>query len=88
VAFGAAPTTDRRGQPSDAMFFDGNSRIDLPFAQGTTTEYTISAWFKTTEGGIIFLCSILPELFTLNISDCDSIPEERYKAILDIIFFS
>jgi sulfatase modifying factor 1 len=50
---GATPSVDRFFKEGKSYLFDGASKIDLPFAQGSVDQYTITAWFKTTEGGII-----------------------------------
>ncbi|MFZ9954531.1 MAG: LamG-like jellyroll fold domain-containing protein [Flavobacteriales bacterium] len=50
---GAVLTADRFGRPNHAYQFDGNDTIQVSLQQTNVTSYTISAWFKTTYGGII-----------------------------------
>jgi len=50
---GATLSADRFFKEEKSYSFNGNSKIDLPFPQGSVNEYTVTAWFKTTEGGII-----------------------------------
>lgn len=51
--FGAAPTRDRFGRPGFALQFDGNDDLILvqnsPTLQIGYSDYTITAWIKTTD---------------------------------------
>lgn len=51
---GASLNPDRFGNGFAAYSFDGSgNRIDLSLQQNNITQYTISAWFKTSVGGAI-----------------------------------
>jgi len=50
----ASLTTDRFGNPSSALVFNGtNSSVPISLQQIDVTNYTISGWFKTSSGGPI-----------------------------------
>ncbi len=51
---GAYLTSDRFSSNNNSYYFDGNDdTIYVNAQQNNITEYSISAWFKTTQGGVI-----------------------------------
>ncbi len=50
---GAVLATDRFGNSNNAYYFSGNNNIVLPFSQTNIISYSVSAWFKTSLGGVI-----------------------------------
>jgi gliding motility-associated-like protein len=51
---GIVSANDRYGHPNAAYVFSAPSHhIRLPFAQSNVVTYTVSAWFRTTAGGVI-----------------------------------
>jgi hypothetical protein len=54
VVNGAVATTDRFGNAGGAYAFaSGTQRVTIPLTQSNVLNYTVSAWFKTTQGGTI-----------------------------------
>ena len=54
VVNGAVATTDRFGNAGGAYTFaSGTQRVTIPLTQNNVLNYTVSAWFKTTQGGTI-----------------------------------
>ena len=52
---GATLTSDRFGNPNCAYSFNGNTDfIGTPIVQSNLSEYSVSMWFKTTNGGWMF----------------------------------
>jgi len=70
IVKGATLTTDRFGNANSAYYFNGkDDTIILNLVQTNISVWSISAWFKTTNGGAIVAGDNLATCLTLDIGD-------------------